>query len=108
MARGAGEGRLFEGGDCYKYFRQRGGGEGRVIIRGTAIIRIKTVSCYLLPSKFFRDNLPHWLGDFARLLTVQFTSNEGMSNDAPPTQRGGMLRISSDGVIEWGQKPKPQ
>ena len=28
MARGAGEGRLFEGGDCYKYFRQRGGGGG--------------------------------------------------------------------------------
>ena len=25
----------------------------------------------------------HWLGDFARLLKVQFTSNEGMSNDAP-------------------------
>ena len=28
MARGAGEGRLFEGGDCFKYLRQRGGGEG--------------------------------------------------------------------------------
>ena len=25
----------------------------------------------------------HWLGDFARQLKVQFTSNEGMSNDAP-------------------------
>ena len=25
----------------------------------------------------------HWLGDFARLLKVQFTSNEGMSNAAP-------------------------
>ena len=31
----------------------------------------------------FRGNLQHWLGDFARLLKVQFTSNEGMSNDAP-------------------------
>ena len=31
----------------------------------------------------FRDNLQHWLRDFARLLKVQFTSNEGMSNDAP-------------------------
>ena len=29
------------------------------------------------------DNLQHWLGDFARLLKVQFTSNEGMSNDSP-------------------------
>ena len=29
------------------------------------------------------DNLQHWLGDFARLLKVMFTSNEGMSNDAP-------------------------
>ena len=28
------------------------------------------------------DNL-HWLGEFARLLKVQFTRNEGMSNDAP-------------------------
>ena len=28
-------------------------------------------------------NSQHWLGDFARLLKVQFTSNEGMSNDAP-------------------------
>ena len=83
MARGAGEGRLFEGGDCFKYLRQRGGGEG-----GGGIIRGNTVSCYLLPSKLFRDNLPHWLGDFARLLTVQFTSNEGMSNDAP-YPRGG-------------------
>ena len=36
-----------------------------------------------LPSGLFRDNLQHWLGDFARLLKVQFTSNEGMSNDAP-------------------------
>ena len=25
----------------------------------------------------------HLLGDFARLLKVQLTSNEGMSNDAP-------------------------
>ena len=35
MARGAGEGRLFEGGDYFKYFRQRGGGRGN---RGAAII----------------------------------------------------------------------
>ena len=35
---------------------------------------------YQLPSKLFRE---HWLGDFARLLKVQFTSNEGMSDDAP-------------------------
>ena len=38
---------------------------------------------YPLPSGLFRDNLQHWLGDFARLLKVQFTSNEGMGNDAP-------------------------
>ena len=31
----------------------------------------------------FRDNLQHWLGDFARLLKVQFTSNKRMSDDAP-------------------------
>ena len=35
------------------------------------------------PQGFCRDNLQHWLGDFARLLKVQFTSNEGMSDDAP-------------------------
>ena len=34
-------------------------------------------------SGLFRDNLQHWLEDFARLLKVQFTSNEGVSNDAP-------------------------
>ena len=28
-------------------------------------------------------NLQHCLGDFVRLLKVHFTSNEGMSNDAP-------------------------
>ena len=31
-------------------------------------------------------SLQHWLGDFTRLVQtakVQFTSNEGMSNDAP-------------------------
>ena len=28
-------------------------------------------------------NLPHCLGDFARLLKMHFTTNEGMSNDAP-------------------------
>ena len=39
-------------------------------------------SYYPLPSGLFRDDLQHWLGDFARLLKVQFTSNEGMSNDA--------------------------
>ena len=35
------------------------------------------------PLESFRDDLQHWLGDFARLLKVQFTSNEAMSNDAP-------------------------
>ena len=35
------------------------------------------------PLKCFRDNLQHWLGDFAKLLKVQFTSNEGLSNDSP-------------------------
>ena len=30
-----------------------------------------------------RAQLQHWLEDCARLLKVQFTSNEGMSNDAP-------------------------
>ena len=35
------------------------------------------------PSGLFRNNLQHWLEDFARLLKVQFTRNEGMSNDAP-------------------------
>ena len=29
------------------------------------------------------DNLQHLLGDFASLLRVQFTSNEGMSDDPP-------------------------
>ena len=28
------------------------------------------------------DNLQHWLGDFARLFTLQFTSNAGMSDDS--------------------------
>ena len=28
-------------------------------------------------------SLQHLLGDFTRLLKVQFTSNDGMSNDAP-------------------------
>ena len=41
------------------------------------------ISHYPLPSGLFRDHLQHWLGDFARLLKVQLTSNEGMSNDAP-------------------------
>ena len=37
----------------------------------------------LTPPGLFRDCLQYWLGDFARLLKVQFSSNEGMSNDAP-------------------------
>ena len=41
------------------------------------------ISYYPLPTGLFRDNLQHWLGDFARLLKVQFTSTEGMSDDAP-------------------------
>ena len=66
------------------------------IIRGRVIIR-----------GLFRDNLQHWMEDFARLLTVQFTSNEGMSNDAPyPRGGGGMLRISSDGDDRMGAKTK--
>ena len=70
-------------------------------------MRGNTVSCYLLSSKLFRDNLPHWLEDFARLLTVQFTSNEEMSNDAPlPKGWGGMLRISSDVDDRMGAKTK--
>ena len=40
------------------------------------------ISYYPLSSGLFRDNLQHWLGDFTRLLKVQFTSKEGMS-DAP-------------------------
>ena len=40
-----------------------------------------------LPSGFFRDNLQHWLGEFAGLFMVQFTSNEGMSNDMSVNQR---------------------
>ena len=35
-------------------------------------------------SGLFRDNLQHWLGDFARLLKVQFTRNDKMSNDPSP------------------------
>ena len=35
------------------------------------------------PLGLFRDNLQHWLEDLSRLRKVQFTSNEGMSNDAP-------------------------
>ena len=48
------------------------------------------------------------VGGFARLLTVQFTSNEGMSNDAPYPRRGGggMLRISSDLDDRMGAKTK--
>ena len=38
MARGAGEGQSFEGGEYFKYFRQR-----EAINRGTAIIRGNTV-----------------------------------------------------------------
>ena len=34
MVKGAGEGRLFEGGDYFKYFRQRG-----VLIRGRQLIK---------------------------------------------------------------------
>ena len=48
---------------------------------------VEIVNCkYLIihsPQGLFRDNLQHWLEDFARLLKVQFTSTEGMSDDAP-------------------------
>ena len=51
---------------------------------GHPVIRVQIqISYYSLPTGLFRDNFQHWLGDFARLLNVQFTSNEGMSNDAP-------------------------
>ena len=92
-------------GDYFKYFRQRG-----AIIQGTAIIQGNTVSYYPLLSGLFRDNLQHWLGDFARLVTVQFTGNEGMSNDVA-YQRGGGGECSEfqvTGMVEWGQKPKPK
>ena len=49
------------------------------------------MSYYPLPSGLFRENLQHWLGDFARLLNVQFTSNEGMSNDAPVHECGSEI-----------------
>ena len=52
MARGA-----EEGGDYFKYFRQRG-----TVIRGTAVIRGNTVSHYPLPTGLFSDNLQKWLG----------------------------------------------
>ena len=39
MARRAGKGRLFEGGDCFKSFRQGGDYSREAINRGTAIIR---------------------------------------------------------------------
>jgi len=41
-------------------------------------------SVNIILSTPLRDNLQHWLGDFARLLKEQFTSNEGKSNDALP------------------------
>ena len=51
---------------------------------GHPVIRIQIqISCYSLPTGLFRENFQHWLVDFARLLNVQFTSNEGMSTDAP-------------------------
>ena len=95
MGWGAEEGRLFEGDDYFKYFRQRG-----AIIRGTAIIRGNTVSYYSLPSRLFRDNLQQWLGHFARLVTVQFTSNEWWVM-MPPTQGGG--RGDAPDFKWWGR-----
>ena len=50
MARGAGEGRLFEGGDYFKYFRQR-----EAINRGTAIIRVNTLMT-LMKTKACENN----------------------------------------------------
>ena len=49
----------------------------------TYIVNVNVNIILSTPSGLFGDNLQHWLGDFARLLTVQFTSNDGMSNDAP-------------------------
>ena len=54
MARGGG--RLFEGGDYFKYFGQRGGDYSREAInRGTAIIRGNTVR---LSRKFVKLDSP--------------------------------------------------
>ena len=50
---------------------------------GASLLALAKSIYYPLPSELFRDNLQHWWRDFARLLTVQFTSNEGMSNDTP-------------------------
>ena len=50
MARGAGEGWLFEGGDYFKYFRQR-----EAINRGTAIIRVNTLMT-LMKTKSCENN----------------------------------------------------
>ena len=49
----------------------------------TYIVNVNVKIILSTPSGLFGDNLQHWLGDFARLLTVQFTSNDGMSNNAP-------------------------
>ena len=49
----------------------------------TYIVNVKVNIILSTPSGLFGDNLQHWLGDFARLLRVQFTSTEGMSDDAP-------------------------
>ena len=82
MARGAGEGRLFEGGDYFKYFRQRG-----TIIRGTAIIRGNTVSYYLLPSGLFRDNFNTGWGTLPDYLRCSLQVMRGCVM-MPPTQGG--------------------
>ena len=50
---------------------------------GASLLALAKSIYYPLPTGLFRDNLQHWLGDFARLLRVQFTSTGGMSDDAP-------------------------
>ena len=53
------------------------------------------------PLRAFRDNLQHWLGGIAavaRLLKVQFTSNEGISNDAP------YMSVKWDRPLHWAPR----
>jgi len=54
----------------YKYLAIVG---GRFRYYFPHLIVLSVCGNYPLPSGLFRDNLQHWLGDFARLLKVQFT-----------------------------------
>ena len=77
MARGAEEGRLFEGGDYFEYFRQRG-----------TVIRWNTVSYYPLPSGLFSDDLQQLLGALPDCLRCSLQVMRGWVM-MPPTQGGG-------------------